>query len=509
MRRPLALLLGVLGSSLLLGLQPVHADKRVALVVGNSAYRSVTPLDNPKNDAALMAETLRSLGFTLVGDGARLDLDKAGFDEAVQSFGNQLQGADVGLFYYAGHGVQVRGVNYLVPVGANPVKEVDVDFQMLDANLVLRQMESAGTKLNIVVLDACRNNPFGGRGLRTTGSGLAQMQAPEGTLISFATQPGNLALDGQGGNSPYTKALADTIRRPGLDIFQAFNEVGLAVMQATGKSQQPWLSSSPIRGSFYFAGPAKSPVTSAPAAPQPSPPAIATSPTAPPDGPISPRAWFGARIQAVTDEVAESLGVGPKGAIIVELNDNGPAKRAGLQVGDVIIGFDGKSVRDHKELARLVGEAQPAASIDIIVLRKSSEISRMVSLGRHDDAPPAAPLPSTKNVQPDKPVPVSPPPGTKTVKILNLDLASLTDRLRKHYNVQPTTQGVVVTAYTSTEKDKRMSAGDVVLEVSGTAVSNVAELQSRIEELKTSGKKVALLLVARRDSKSFVTLRLR
>jgi TPR repeat protein/uncharacterized caspase-like protein len=238
------------------------AEKRVALIVGNSAYQNVTPLDNPKHDATLMAETLRSLGFTLVGGGALLDLDKSGIDRAVQNFGNLLQGTDVGLFYYAGHGVQVRGVNYLVPVDANPTRESDVDFQLLDTNLVLRQMESAGTKLNVVILDACRNNPFGGRGLRATGSGLAQMQAPEGTLISFATQPGSVAQDGSSGNSPYTKALAQTVKRPGLGIFDAFNEVGLAVMQATGNAQQPWLSASPIRGSFYFGGaPASGPPT--------------------------------------------------------------------------------------------------------------------------------------------------------------------------------------------------------------------------------------------------------
>ena len=230
------------------------ADKRVALVIGNSAYKNIPALDNPAHDAKLMADTLRSLGFTLVGGGAQLDLDKARFDSAVQGFGNLLQGADVGLFYYAGHGLQVRGANYLVPVGANPTKEADVDFQMLDSNLVLRQMEGAGTKLNIVILDACRNNPFKGRGLRATNGGLAQMEAPEGTLISFATQPGNVAQDGAGGDSPYTIALAQTLRRPGLDIFQTFNEVGLAVMQATGDSQQPWVSSSPIRGNFYFDG---------------------------------------------------------------------------------------------------------------------------------------------------------------------------------------------------------------------------------------------------------------
>ena len=231
------------------------ADKRIALVIGNSTYQHITRLDNPRNDAMLMADTLRALNFTLVGGGPQTDLDKSGFDTVVQNFGRQLQGADVALFYYAGHGVQVRGANYLVPIGANPTREADVDFQMVDVNLVLRQMEGSGTKLNIVVLDACRNNPFGGRGLRATSGGLAQMQAPEGTLISHATQPGNVALDGVGANSPYTNALAETIRRPGLDILQAFNQVGLAVKRATGNAQQPWQSSSPIDGSFYFAGP--------------------------------------------------------------------------------------------------------------------------------------------------------------------------------------------------------------------------------------------------------------
>jgi hypothetical protein len=228
--------------------------KRVALVIGNSQYQNVTRLDNPVNDAKLMADALKSLGFKLIGEGPQLDLEKAGFDSAVQAFGNQLQGAEVGLFYYAGHGVQVRGSNYLVPISANPTREADVDFQMVDAALVLRQMEAAGTKLNVVMLDACRNNPFGGRGLRASIGGLTQMPAPEGTLISFATQPGNVAQDGTDGDSPYTKALAEIIRRPGLDVFQTFNQVGLAVKKATGGSQQPWVSNSPIEGDFYFAG---------------------------------------------------------------------------------------------------------------------------------------------------------------------------------------------------------------------------------------------------------------
>jgi uncharacterized caspase-like protein len=254
--------------AVLLPLTGALAERRVALVVGNSAYRYVPSLTNPANDAQLMADTLAALGFDLVGGGVQLNLDKPGFDRAVQSFGQRLQGAEVGLFYYAGHGIQIRGGNYLVPVNANPRRESDIDFQMLDTRLVLRQMEDSGTQLNLVILDACRNNPFGGRGLRSASAGLAQMQAPEGTLISFATQPGNVAADGTGGHSPFTSALAATIRKPGLGLFEAFNNVGLEVKRTTGGSQQPWLSSSPIAGSFYFAGRATvaDPTINAPAA---------------------------------------------------------------------------------------------------------------------------------------------------------------------------------------------------------------------------------------------------
>ena len=181
---------------------PAFAEKRVALVVGNSAYQNVSRLENPKSDALLVADTLKRLGFTVIGGQAQVELDKAGFDSVIQRFGSQLMGADVALFYYAGHGIQVRGTNYLVPISANPTREADVDFQMVDVNLVLRQMEGAGTRLNIVILDACRNNPFGGRGLRAADGGLAQIRAPEGTLLSYATQPGNVALDGDDGHSP-------------------------------------------------------------------------------------------------------------------------------------------------------------------------------------------------------------------------------------------------------------------------------------------------------------------
>jgi hypothetical protein len=239
--------------SLTMAALPAAAENRVALVIGNAHYKFIPSLANPAGDARLMAKTLKDLGFTLIGDSAQIDLDKTALDEAIRSFGSKLRGADVGLFYYAGHGLQLRGTNYLVPTGANPAREADADFELDDLSLVLRQMEASGTRLNLVMLDACRNNPFAGRGFRAIDAGLAQIRAPEGTLISFATQPGSVALDGIDGNSPYTRALAQTVRKPGLGVFDVFNNVGLMVKKATGGEQQPWVSSSPIDGSFYFA----------------------------------------------------------------------------------------------------------------------------------------------------------------------------------------------------------------------------------------------------------------
>ena len=146
------------------------------------------------------------------------------------------------------------GKNFLAPVEASLTKEADIYVQLVDAEAVLSQMEGSGAKLNLVILDACRNNPFSGGRMRAIAGGLAQMQAPEGTLISYATQPGNVAQDGADGDSPYTKALVQTITRPGIGLFDVFNEVGLSVKRATGGVQQPWVSSSPIEGGFYFAG---------------------------------------------------------------------------------------------------------------------------------------------------------------------------------------------------------------------------------------------------------------
>jgi uncharacterized caspase-like protein len=258
MRCLFAMLQGITAAALIAGVVlPVPhaaAERRVALVIGNADYKSVGALANPGNDARLLADALRSVGFMLVGEGAQLNLDKRGFERAIETFGGELSSGDVALFFYAGHGLQVRGSNYLLPVDAVASEEREIPMRLISIDLVLHQMEKAHTHLNIVILDACRNNPFDAPGLRAAPAGLAAMVAPEGTLVSYATQPGNVALDGDDADSPYSKALARQLRRPGIDVFRTFNEVGNAVLRDTNGRQQPWISTSPIAGTFYFAG---------------------------------------------------------------------------------------------------------------------------------------------------------------------------------------------------------------------------------------------------------------
>ena len=253
------------------------SPRRVALVIGNAHYENVPRLANPTNDAKLVATTLRDLGFELIGGGPQLDLDRVALERAIRDFSHHLSSGSVGFFYYSGHGVQLRGANFLLPIGANPITARDADFEFVDVNLLLRQMEDSGTSLNIVILDACRNNPFGGRGLKDVSTGLAQMQAPRGTVIAYSTQPGGVAADGEGADSPYTTELVRLMKSPGLGILNMFNEVAVAVDKVTNHAQQPWTALSPINQDFYLAG-AHSEHSPGPAS---SPPSVGTLPSVP------------------------------------------------------------------------------------------------------------------------------------------------------------------------------------------------------------------------------------
>jgi len=234
------------------GIQPVSKSaakvhqKRLAVVIGNGDYEK-SKLKNPVNDARSMARLLRRLDFEvdLVENGSRRDMVSE-----MNDFGHKLSQVDVGLFYYAGHGIQVKGRNYLIPTDAVLETEGDVEFEAIDLGRVLSKMEDSHCPLNIVILDACRDNPFA-RSFRSTSKGLALVDAPRGTLLAFSTAPGSVAADGKGSNGIYTKHLLENIERPDLSIEEVFKQVRIGVVNDTDGKQTPWESSS-LMGSFHF-----------------------------------------------------------------------------------------------------------------------------------------------------------------------------------------------------------------------------------------------------------------
>jgi len=241
------------------------ADKRVAFVVGNGAYKNVAQLPNPPIDAKAMAGVLRNVGFEVV-EGVNLTRDK--MTEKLLDFGKRAQGADVAVFYYAGHGIAISGTNYLLPIDADIKSEMDVKLgAAINIDLTLDQT-MGDAKVKLVFLDACRDNPFAAKIKSTStrsvsvGQGLAEMKSGEGTLIAFATGPGQTALDGQEGtNSPFTRALIAHITEPGVEIQQAMTEVRAQVNEETNKGQLPWGHTNLI-GSVYL-NPAKEPAKDA------------------------------------------------------------------------------------------------------------------------------------------------------------------------------------------------------------------------------------------------------
>jgi uncharacterized protein len=265
---------------------PAVAGTRLALVLGNSKYQAVPALDNPSNDAADLAQALRSVGFEVI---EQRDATREAMAKAVRDFSERLRGADIALFFYAGHGLQMNGENYLLPVDARIEDAADVRFNTINLTDIQQEMEASGSgRANIIILDACRNNPFAdklARGRGVSSRGLGRIDASgEGSLIVYSTQPNNVALDGTGRNSPFTAALIRHVVTPGLEVRQMLSRVRGDVLDATDHNQRPWDSSSLV-GDVYLAGPPAA--AGAPPSPQP---AIAAIQPPPPPAPSSPRA---------------------------------------------------------------------------------------------------------------------------------------------------------------------------------------------------------------------------
>lgn len=223
------------------------SERRVALIIGNSNYTYAPKLVNPKNDAEDVASILKRLNFQVY---LKTDATLETMADAIFSFGESLKGGGVGLFYYSGHGLQVKGENYLLPVDANLMREDDVKRKAISANDILEKMGEGKSHLNFVFMDACRNNPFPSS-TRAISRGLIGMSAPNGTLLVYSTNPDNVALDGSGRNGTYTKHLLEYLESPNLEIGMMLRKIRTAVKQETNGQQVPWENGS-IEGEFFF-----------------------------------------------------------------------------------------------------------------------------------------------------------------------------------------------------------------------------------------------------------------
>jgi TPR repeat protein len=344
MMRAIAMLAGAV-LLLLLGMATSHAGGRVALVIGNSAYRNAIPLPNPKNDAADVSAALKNIGFDVI---VGIDLDKNGMDDAAIRFARAARGVDVALFYYSGHALQFAGLNYLLPVDAKLADEADLR-RMIRVDEIISDLQQANN-LRILVLDSCRDNPLADDLRRSIGlsraasmqRGLAHIDVPHGMIVSYATQAGSTADDGWGRNSPYTAAFLRHIEAPH-EIGDIFRDITAEVYQATNRHQIPELSLSLI-GRFYLRGDKVTVATE---------PAIGTE-----DG------WIGVEIKGSKT---------PVGAAVIRLFENGPAAQAGLKVGDVIVRIAGQTVTDIGDVPRLITPAAIGKPLRVSAFRQGQE----------------------------------------------------------------------------------------------------------------------------------------
>lgn len=399
--------------------------KRVALVIGNSSY-SDRPLKNPVNDATLMQKVLRDLGFDV---SVLRNADRKSMLAGLRDFEGKARDADVALFFYAGHGAQVAGNNYLIPVNAQILGESDVPDEAVDAGSVMRRIEDAKARVGLVILDACRDNPFAGAN-RSSTRGLARMSVPTGTIVAYATAPGSVAADGTGANGVYTEQLARQLREPGLDIKDVFDRTAQEVERITSGKQRP-REEVGLRGRYVLkegsavpnpgvqtasvrAEPAIQPGTPAPedevwqaaksantataydaylaeypkgryasaariarGAVQPLP-SIATS-AAPV---VAVQGRVGIKVESVDQRTALAAGLSkPEGALVQATIPSGPADKAGIQVGDVVIEFDGGAIQTATDLLTKVSNSSPGSQKNVLVVRDKRRIAVSLKMG--------------------------------------------------------------------------------------------------------------------------------
>jgi hypothetical protein len=326
-----------------------QAEKRVALVIGNSAYKNVTALPNPVNDANAVAALFRQAGFEVVENKQNLDVDD--LRRAIRDFSEKVRDSDIAVVYYAGHGIEIDGSNYLVPVDAALARDIDVEDETLSVDRILRVLEPA-RRLRVVILDACRDNPFT-RSMRRTvasrsiGRGLARVEpVTSDTLIAFAAKAGSTSADGDGPNSPFTAALLKHVATPGLDLRIAFGQVRDDVLKATGNKQEP----------FVYGSLGGSTISLVPAAPQ----AVASAPATVPPPAAAPAPDLDPNATARQDyEYFERVGTKAAWDAFLTLHSTGPYAELARAQRDKIIAAD-QSLKTLDPAPGTPGDAKPS-----------------------------------------------------------------------------------------------------------------------------------------------------
>ena len=387
-------------------------ESRIALVIGNNSYRDA-PLTAPVNDARAMATSLTDLGFKVTKNE---NVGRTAMLRAIRTFVEDLKGSEpIGLFYFAGHGMQSKGKNFLIPVDAEVEHEDEIESQGVDIQYMLDKFGDVRSGMNILILDACRNNPFAKRGIKSA-SGLAAIDGPPGTIVAFAAAPGRVAIEREGGNGIYTKNVLSNIQQPGIPVEEVFKRVRSGVLSETGKTQVPWENTSLVRD-FYFKGapagrgfkPANSDseaeawasvenskniydfigfmrrfpksrydseivtrINSVLAKVKPTPPTIQLD-----DLPIFlQEAYAGVWFRPINKYSAEYFGLTePKGIIVTDVDRGSVAERAGLLVGDIVLSVHGKPINGLEDGAALARTILPGEFIESIVWRNRREVT--------------------------------------------------------------------------------------------------------------------------------------
>ncbi len=522
--------------------QSIH-ERRIALVIGNGAYKSA-PLKNPVNDAQDMATALRDLGFEVIH---KENADRRTMGDTIFTFSNSLKKGGVGLFYYAGHGVQVNGRNYLIPIGASIRAEREIKYEAVDAGLILDGMFDAGNGLNIVLLDACRDNPFA-RSFRTSSRGLARMDAPTGTFIAYATAPGSIAADGIGRNGIFTEHFLKNMGEPGLKIEEVMMNVRNAVIKETNEKQVPWQASS-LTGNFYFVPKIDNQFLSgAKQEKKNSIPEVTESYRERlkqetifwesikdsnniafikaylekyPFGTFAhlaklkiseltqekidiekktkaeekalkkpSRGWIGVAIQDLSGELAEYYGLKDrKGVLVTEVFPGDPADQAGIKPQDIILEIDGKPVETTRDLTGLVAGLKVGGTNNIVVFRDGKKKRFRMHIAKRDDDKIASRR--TPKISEDE---------------LGIRVENITPEMKRQFNISEAV-GVIVSGVKPGGKGTHagVKVGDIIKEVNHTSIKTVIDYRDSVNQVEAGG---AVQMFIKRVNAGFIVIKI-